>query len=283
MGPLSVLQKLGNASSKFSSVKVELLGAEKVVENTAALPFFTDRLFSDNPAEGEGERIVLVPGGIGTLRYAGDKQISGFLKKQNGTVGSICTGSSMLAEAGLLDGKQATSNKMIFDLMCVVTLRSDGPILTPFACSRATYQSSKISYIPSARFVRAGRVWTASGVSAGIDMGFSIASDLFDVAAITTLGKQIGIMPLPSENDPYTEIHSGNWKSYWNAYVVTSIYGFASRFLLQSFIDALRLSPGKKKLAVSILMADTVDTLSLAGSAECFAAAPESLAHQPSS
>jgi transcriptional regulator GlxA family with amidase domain len=55
---------------------------------------------------------------------------------------------------------------------------------TLLAFKRSTYHSSKINYIPSARFVRAGRIWTASGVSAGIDMGFSIASDFFDAGAI---------------------------------------------------------------------------------------------------
>jgi len=61
--------------------------------------------------------MALVPGGMGTLRYAGDAEMSAFLRRQEGTVGSICTGSSVLAEAGLLDGKQATSNKTVFDLM----------------------------------------------------------------------------------------------------------------------------------------------------------------------
>lgn len=115
MGPLSVLQKLANNSSKFSSVTVELVGPSQTVRNTAALPFYTDRLF--DTSKGDGEHIVLVPGGLGTLRHASDAAMLKYLKAQEGTVGSICTGSSVLAEAGLLDGKQATSNKAVFDLM----------------------------------------------------------------------------------------------------------------------------------------------------------------------
>jgi hypothetical protein len=62
MGPLALLQKLGNATSRFNSVKIELVGASSLVENTAALPFYTDRLFSsDHNTEGENEwRLFLV-------------------------------------------------------------------------------------------------------------------------------------------------------------------------------------------------------------------------------
>jgi len=86
--------------------------------------------------------------------------------------------------------------------------------------------------------------------------------------------KTIPITPLPSENNPYTEVHKGHWSSYWKAYLITTVYGIASRFLLQSFMDALKVSPNKKTMAASILMADAVDTLALAGIAECFACTP---------
>lgn len=60
---------------------------------------------------------------------------------------SVCTGSQTLALSGVLDGKRATTNKA--------------------AWSAVTSLNSKVNWVPSARWVVDGNIWTSSGVAAG--------------------------------------------------------------------------------------------------------------------
>lgn len=78
---------------------------------------------------------------------------------------SVCTGSGLLASAGLLDAYQATSNKR--------------------ASSWACDQGSGVASVPEARWVRDRNRWTSSGVAAGIDMALGLLVELngADVAA----------------------------------------------------------------------------------------------------
>ena len=72
---------------------------------------------------------------------------------------SVCSGSAILAKAGLLDGRRATSNKQFFSL--------------------ATAQSEKVKWIEKARWVEDGKMATSSGVSAGIDMALAVIARLY--------------------------------------------------------------------------------------------------------
>jgi putative intracellular protease/amidase len=61
--------------------------------------------------------IVMVPGGLGTRALAADKTFLEWLRRwasDADLVTSVCTGSALLAAAGLLDGYRATSNKRAF-------------------------------------------------------------------------------------------------------------------------------------------------------------------------
>ena len=68
---------------------------------------------------GEGRRydILFVPGGSGTRREVGNSALLGWLRRQAESaeyVTSVCTGSALLARAGILDGVRATTNKKAF-------------------------------------------------------------------------------------------------------------------------------------------------------------------------
>lgn len=76
---------------------------------------------------------------------------------------SVCTGSVLLASAGLLDGRKATSNKMSFDWV--------------------TEQGPDVDWVAKARWVEDGRFFTSSGVSAGMDMSLAVITRLLDRAA----------------------------------------------------------------------------------------------------
>lgn len=106
--------------------------------------------------------LLLLPGGIGTLPMLADDAIQEFLRarSQNAEVMmSVCSGSAILARAGLLDGRRATSNKVFFAL--------------------ATAQSEKVDWVPGARWVEDGPFVTASGVSAGTDMALGVIANLY--------------------------------------------------------------------------------------------------------
>lgn len=109
--------------------------------------------------------ILLVPGGQGTRPLAQD---TAFLRdlgtwlEQAACCLSVCTGAALLAASGRLDGLPATSNKQAFDWV-----RSVGGM---------------VDWQPSARWVAAGRFYTSSGVSAGMDMTLGFIADHYGLA-----------------------------------------------------------------------------------------------------
>jgi len=114
--------------------------------------------FDDSPALD----LLLLPGGIGTLPMLSDAPLHDFLRARSRTAEvtmSVCSGSAILAKAGLLDGRRATSNKVFFSL--------------------ATSQSEKVDWVPEARWVVDGPFVTASGVSAGTDMALGVIAGLW--------------------------------------------------------------------------------------------------------
>jgi putative intracellular protease/amidase len=113
-------------------------------------------------AAAKGLDVLLVPGGAGTRREISNDAFLGELKRLSDgarRVASVCTGSALLAKAGLLDGRKATSNKRAF----------------PWAVS----QGPLVKWIAKARWVEDGNYFTSSGVSAGMDMALGLIADLF--------------------------------------------------------------------------------------------------------
>lgn len=109
--------------------------------------------------------ILLLPGGVGTFTELENEKLLGFLAaraQQAMITSSVCSGSALLAKAGLLDGRRATSNKMFFNL--------------------AVAQSDQVDWVEQARWVDDGDRVTSSGVSAGIDMSLAIIARLFGMA-----------------------------------------------------------------------------------------------------
>ena len=109
-----------------------------------------------------GEVDVLVyPGGLGTRAKLGDESVRSRLRAMNesGTLmTSVCTGALVFADAGLLDGLPATTYWSAFDEL--LPLGRD------------------IEPRPDDRFVDAGTIITAAGVSAGIDMALHLVGRL---------------------------------------------------------------------------------------------------------
>ncbi|MFI6867678.1 DJ-1/PfpI family protein [Nocardia sp. NPDC050406] len=104
--------------------------------------------------------IVLVPGsGVSTPSTARDAVLQNWLRTAHETSTwtlSVCSGSVILAAAGLLDGKPATSHWQALDLLRPFGARPQG----------------------DSRIVRAGKIVTSAGVSAGIDLGLFLLGEI---------------------------------------------------------------------------------------------------------
>ncbi len=110
--------------------------------------------------------LLLVPGGLGVRDLFEHAQLHQWLGERAAAaeiVMSVCTGSALLAAAGLLDGRRATSNKRRFSL--------------------AVAQGPKVDWVKEARFVDDGDRVTSSGISAGIDMALHVIARLHGVAS----------------------------------------------------------------------------------------------------
>ncbi len=97
--------------------------------------------------------VLIVPGGIGTRGPPPTvNSMIAFVKERYPTLQyliTVCTGAGIAARAGVLDGKHATTNKR--------------------AWKETTALGPKVKWIPQARWVTDGNIWTTSGVAAGTD------------------------------------------------------------------------------------------------------------------
>ena len=109
--------------------------------------------------------ILLVVGGKGTRPLINDSkflQTLTTLADNADWVLSVCTGSALLAKAGILDHKRATSNKRAWQWV--------------------TEQSDQVDWIKQARWVVDGKFYTSSGVTAGMDMALGFIADRHEIA-----------------------------------------------------------------------------------------------------
>lgn len=100
--------------------------------------------------------VLLVPGGLGTRLLPGIASAVGFVRAVFPRLQyliTICTGAGVAARAGVLDGRRATTNKLAWKE--TVALRPE------------------VRWVHRARWVEDGKVWTSSGISAGIDVIFA--------------------------------------------------------------------------------------------------------------
>ena len=161
VGPYEVLSRLPGATVHFVADEPGMKRTE-----TGMLGLSADLALEELP----DPEILVVPGGYGTRALLDDERFVGWVRRAHETsewTTSVCTGSLVLAAAGILDGLEATTHWLEYDL-----LESLG--------ARPT----------SRRVVEQGKVITAAGVSSGIDMALVLAAHVAgdDVAKAIQLG-----------------------------------------------------------------------------------------------
>ncbi|SKA25955.1 DJ-1/PfpI family protein [Consotaella salsifontis] len=124
------------------------------VRSSTSLGMTPDVSFADAPAFD----VLCVPGGGGVNALLRDEETLDFVRRQAQMarfVTSVCTGSLVLGQAGLLSGRRATTHWNAHDLL------------------------SAFGAIPvKERVVRDGPIITAGGVTSGIDFGLAVVAEL---------------------------------------------------------------------------------------------------------
>ena len=181
-GPVEVL---GTLADRFNMVFTSLNGG--IVTSSQKVPVPTVPF--GNPDA--GSYVLLIPGGTGTRQLVKDGEYIDHLRRLAGNaefILTVCTGSILLSKTGILDGRQATSNKKVF--------------------AWTGTESPAVNWIKNARWVKDGNIYTSSGVSAGIDMALGFVSDQFgrDTALQVARGIEYEWHEDPSW-DPFAELY----------------------------------------------------------------------------
>ena len=190
IGPYEVLSRLPGAKVTFVA---EAAGSPKpggpspsantpvsVVTDPGPLALIADATLS----ELEHPEIVIVPGGPGQVALMDDGPVREWLRTAHETslwTCSVCTGSLILAAAGLLEGKRATSNWQALEQLGVF---------------------EGVEVVPE-RVVFDGKLATSAGVTAGIDMALSLAAKVANEQVAQAI--QLGI-----EYDPQPPFDAGS-------------------------------------------------------------------------
>ena len=162
VGPYEVLQRLPHAEVCFTGHR-----KGEIRTDNGFLGLTVDYSFDEVP----DPEVLLVPGGFGTRALVDDEVMLNWIRTAHETsqfTTSVCTGSLLLAAAGLLDGLRATTHFSTRQLL------------------------AKYGATPSdERVVQEGKIITAAGVSSGIDMALHLAERI--AGATTAKALQLGI------------------------------------------------------------------------------------------
>lgn len=163
-GPLEVFALAGGAYT------TEVVAAEHApVESSSGLAVLPHRAFNDDPVD-----TLIVVGGPGTAEAVRDERTIAWITataRRARRVGSVCSGAFLLARAGLLDGRRATTHWS--------------------ACRLLGERFPSVEVDPDPIFVRDDPVWTSAGVTAGIDLALAMVEDDLGAAAARTVARHL--------------------------------------------------------------------------------------------
>jgi transcriptional regulator GlxA family with amidase domain len=174
IGPYEVLSRLPGGELQFVAAE-----PGPVRTDNGMLALVAERSIEDVTSPD----VVLVPGGPGEVAARAGDAVLGWLRavhERTTWTTSVCTGSLILAAAGVLAGKRATSHWLALE------------------------ELGRLGAVPvSERVVFDGKVVTAAGVSAGIDMALALAAKLAGDATAQAI--QLGL-----EYDPQPPFDAGS-------------------------------------------------------------------------
>ncbi len=141
--------------------------------------------------DAESFDLLLIPGGRGTQTEVANPATLNWIASQAPSaeyVMSVCTGTRLLAAAGVLDGRRATTNKLAFH--------------------RVADPWPNVEWVKEARWVEDGKFLTSSGVSAGMDMSLAAIALMHGVE----LAEQVAVWAeydwhRNKDHDPFAQVY----------------------------------------------------------------------------
>ena len=176
IGPWEVLAGWGHGWPDDEVTTFSVAQSDGVVRCAKGLRVLPDYTWASAPAFD----VLVYPGGFGTRAQIGNAAIADWLRNQAeaGTlIASVCTGSLVLADSGLLDELPATTHWASVDHLSSL--------------------GSGIEVRPDDRFVDNGQIITAAGVSAGIDMALHLIVRLHSPGRAGEVRRYIQYDPAP--------------------------------------------------------------------------------------
>lgn len=157
-GPLEVFNHAGTLAPRAYARPVAVVAARGgIVTSSSGLRIQADALEDLDP---ETVDTLVVSGGPGAHDAAANAPVIQWLRRHGDRirrVASVCTGAFLLAEAGLLDGRRVTTH------------------WRHSACLAARYPAATVE--PDALFLGDGHVYTAAGVTAGVDLALALVEE----------------------------------------------------------------------------------------------------------
>lgn len=166
-GPLQVFSSLPGAEVHLVWKRIETVPSDTVLTITPTTTF----------AGCPQLDVICVPGGYGTDALMADDEVLDFLRRQaEGAkfVTSVCTGSIVLAAAGLLDGYRAATHWSAREVLPVFGVETSR--------ERVCIDRNRI---------------TGGGITAGIDLGLTVVAELLDRAAAEAIQLRMEYNPAP--------------------------------------------------------------------------------------
>ncbi|WP_194923573.1 GlxA family transcriptional regulator [Catenulispora pinisilvae] len=153
-GPSDVFEFAGRGRTGY---EIEVVAPAPVVTTSSGL-----RIVPHATVDRFRGRIdtLIVAGAIGERRDAVDEELIAWLRRASRRArrtASVCTGAFLLARAGILDGRKATTHWA--------------------ACADLAREYPAVTVLPDPIYVRDGDVYTSAGVSAGIDLALALVEE----------------------------------------------------------------------------------------------------------
>jgi transcriptional regulator GlxA family with amidase domain len=177
MGPLEVFSRtsrlmVDEGRSRAPVYSVEIIAPKRgAFLVSSGLRLHAEHGIADAPP---GIDTLLIAGGIGMRRYRNDAPLLAWLRRQAARVrriASVCTGAFLLAEAGLLKGRRATTHWE--------------------ACAEFARDFPDIQVEPDTIFVHDGPLYTSAGVTSGMDLALALVEEDFGRDVALAVARQL--------------------------------------------------------------------------------------------